>query len=474
MWRRFRSFRPRQAESRSGPVRRESSMLKDELQELVDNPTETLDAEYKEWLDLKNDIGTKAALARHIAALANYGGGTIVLGFSDTMQFAGPNPFRNMSYDRDLIASIVKKYLELPLQCDVYMVKSGSGQEHPVILVPPHGAVPICAKAEGPTVDGKTTGISKGVYYTRKPGPESAPVTSAVDWSPIIRRCVMHERSAILALIDSALRGRSLPPSSIERLKTWHDAAHTAYLAALKERKAPPEAAKWHFQFSYLIDAEGQELDRNQLSTTLQQVNAEVRDLVHTGWSMFYVFTRPGIAPSFQIDPPSGGGDDDFLECFALSETGLFDSTDMWRVSADGMATLIRAYWEDASLASVHTGLDRGSWLSPNILVRSLAEFVRHARGLAERFDAPSAVSFRCEWYGLRGRRVFDPSGIWGGERAVDSDRRIGYGTWPLSALLNDWPAIVCALGAQVARLFEISHVLTPAWVQGQAPTWRR
>lgn len=475
MARRFWSLRTRQAESRIGGLRRESSVLREELQELVDNPNETLDVEYKEWLNLKDDRAARAALARHIAALANHGGGTIVLGFSDTMQFAGPSPFPGIVYDRDLIASIVKKYLEPPLQCDVYMMQSPSGNQHPVIVVPPHAAVPICARADGPMVSGKTVGINKGLYYTRKPGPESAPVTSAAEWSPIIRRCVMHERSAILGLIDSALRGGTAHASTVERLKTWHDASHTAYLTALRARKAPLEAAKWHFQFSYLIDSGGKQLDKNQLLTTLRQINGEVRDLVHTGWSMFYIFSRSDIAPAFKNDPQSGEGDDDFLECFvSRAATEVFDSTDMWRVSADGKATLIRTYWEDASLASVQTGLDPGSWLSPNMLVRSLAEFVRHARGMAERFEAPNAVSFRCEWYGLGGRRVFDPSVLWRGERTAGSDRIIGNGTWPLSALLNDWPAIVSMLSAQVARLFEISHVITPAWVQKQAPTWRR
>jgi hypothetical protein len=43
-------------------------------------------------------------------------------------------------------------------------------------------------------IDGKPRGITQGVHYTRKPGPESAPILTASEWAPIIRRCVMHER----------------------------------------------------------------------------------------------------------------------------------------------------------------------------------------------------------------------------------------------------------------------------------------
>src|SRR6185437_3670659 len=95
-----------------------------ELQELVDSPNETLSVEYKGWLDLENSAESRADLARHIAAIANSGGGSIVFGISDAMEFAGSNPFPNVVYDRDLVAGIVKRYLEPPIQCDVRTVRS--------------------------------------------------------------------------------------------------------------------------------------------------------------------------------------------------------------------------------------------------------------------------------------------------------------------------------------------------------------
>jgi hypothetical protein len=43
-----------------------------------------------------------------------------------------------------------------------------------------------------------------------------------------------------------------------------------------------------------------------------------------------------------------------------------------------------------------------GSFLSPNWMVRSLAEIVRHARAFSERFENPTSVSFRFEWQGYK------------------------------------------------------------------------
>jgi len=107
------------------------------LKALVDDPNETLEVEYKEWLDL-SDVRVRADLARHIAALANYGGGNIVFGFTDGMQFAGRNQFPSPACDRDLVASIVRKYLEPTFQCDVREVRSSAGTVHPIIIIPPH------------------------------------------------------------------------------------------------------------------------------------------------------------------------------------------------------------------------------------------------------------------------------------------------------------------------------------------------
>jgi Putative DNA-binding domain len=263
----------------------ETKVTGSELRELIDSPNETLAVEYKEWLDL-SDNGVRADLARHIAALANYGGGTIVFGITDTMQFVGPNPFPKVVYDRDLIAGVVKKYLEPPFQCDVQIVRSAAGNDHPIVIVPPHGAAPICAKASGPIVVGKTTGIMQGVYYVRKPGPESAPILTAAEWAPIIRRCAMHERTAILGAIDAAMRGANTAPSNTtDTLKTWHDAAHAVFLKDIAEQQAPAELAKWHCQFSYAIErGDGRQLDPKHLREILRQVNAEGRDLVRTGW----------------------------------------------------------------------------------------------------------------------------------------------------------------------------------------------
>ena len=421
-------------------------------------------------LDLAGETLARADTARHLAALANFGGGCLVFGFNDDMTSSGANPFSKVVYGRDFITGIVKRYLEPTFQCDVFSVRSALNVDHAVVIVPPHGAVPICTKASGPEINGKPKGIVQGTYYVRKPGPESAPVLTAAEWAPIIRRCVLHERASVLGAIDAALRGHErLASAGGDTLKIWHDAAHAAYLRDIVKYDAPTELAKHHLQVSYAIEqSDRAELEHNQLLSALREASNEVRDLVQSGFSLFYPFTDSAIAPRFTTDPSFQQGEVEFLECSQVRDTRepkFFPAYDMWRMSLDGKATHIREYWEDHRAPGV--------LFSPNIMAQLLAELVRHARAMAERFESATAVAFRCEWWGLAGREIGDPTTVWFPGRRAEDDHALAIGSWPIAALSSELPEIVAKLGGAVMRRFGDTSTVTPEWVRGQAPRWR-
>ena len=124
-------------------------MADDDLRDLVDAPNETLVAEYKSDLDLNEPVH-RADLARHICALANYGGGFIVFGFHNDLRLQLMAGDIEKRFHSDRVSRIVNKYLEPGILCDVVFVRSTAGNLHPVVRVPTHGATPICAKADGP------------------------------------------------------------------------------------------------------------------------------------------------------------------------------------------------------------------------------------------------------------------------------------------------------------------------------------
>lgn len=105
-----------------------------ELQDIVDTPRETERVELKNWLDLTSPEN-RASIARHLAALANYGGGYVVFGFEDDGRPSSGRPASLVGYSREAIAGVVERYLTPKFPCRVPHVERLSlGEIHPVAI----------------------------------------------------------------------------------------------------------------------------------------------------------------------------------------------------------------------------------------------------------------------------------------------------------------------------------------------------
>ena len=84
-----------------------------DLDDLINEPRETLDVEVKEWLDL-TDNDHRAMIAKEVIALANHGGGFLVIDFQEgadgTFQPSAGRPINLDAWSQDGIQSIVAKY----------------------------------------------------------------------------------------------------------------------------------------------------------------------------------------------------------------------------------------------------------------------------------------------------------------------------------------------------------------------------
>ena len=118
-----------------------------EIQDLVEQPVEREWLELKSWVDL-TDPATRANMARHLAAISNYGGGYLVFGFKRRHAELAENNVRRF-YGHDVLAGIIDRYLHPKFQCEVSFPEF-FGIEHAVIWIPPHGMSPVISKADGP------------------------------------------------------------------------------------------------------------------------------------------------------------------------------------------------------------------------------------------------------------------------------------------------------------------------------------
>ena len=189
-------------------------------------------------------------------------GGYLIFGFQDNLKHAENRPSSLKEYNRDTFAAIIKRYLTPSFQCDVFLITHSNGKDVPVIRVPGHKGAPIAAKADGPQDDrGKPQGIVSGTYYIRKPGPESAPISGAEEWRPLIRRCVLNDGDQLLSDITSLLQTRGTRgPTGWKRLSSGTTMAKDVSSIWLSQAKGfhwPVPIEEDRYQLSYLISSDG-------------------------------------------------------------------------------------------------------------------------------------------------------------------------------------------------------------------------
>jgi hypothetical protein len=454
-----------------------------ELQALVDTPCRTLDVEYKSWRNLTNSED-RAELARDIAALANHGGGHVVFGFDqNTLLPEDTEPFLTRCTP-DQVDSIVRTYLDPPVACEVTMLHSASGNQHPVIRVAGHGAVPVCIRQDGPHV-GKARLLERGTYYIRKhgcpsfgkfigiPRPYTDRVEAPQDWLPLIRRCVRHDREALLAMIEAAIEDRKEAPAVVDRLAAWHKATHDAFLRLVPLSPVAESLERRHYVLSYAFELTNQEtLVHAQVAEILRRVVFELRPLFRNVMVLFDPPYRRAVQPRFAADAATGDGETDFLEVAWLRDRPPTEIADFWRVSPCGFATIVRDYPEDRLAGNDALGMQPGAWFSPNVLAQEVAALVCHARSLTRFFAGVRRVHFRCEWWGLAGRELFDPNSNWVHRDATTDDHRIVTAQASAASLGQAWPETVAQIMAPVLRAFDPDLALGPEWVRGQMARW--
>ncbi len=451
------------------------------FEDIIESPQETPQNEYKSWIDLDDSI-VRANIARHLAALANYGGGHLVFGFQDDLSPAPSRPSSLHKYNRDTFTGIVRRYLNPPFQCEVRIVLNKKGEEFPVVRVPGHERVPIIAKVGGPQdKNGKPQGITANTYYIRKPGPESAPISDPQEWSELIRRCTLNDRERLLSDIASLFgTPEKAAPNTQQLLEDWHQEAEKRFLHLLSQARYlrwPVQFSNHRYQLSYVISFSAEELPLEKLSKVLLEVNNEVLNTVNTGWSMFYPLNAPEVAPKFLPERSDGTGET-VLEA-EIMDVRLALSPELWipefwRVAPDGRASMVKAYMEDRPFSISSLGRDPGTWLSPETVIRHTAELVTHAKWLAKRFKTAAQVSFRCTWMGLENRELadFDPS-VWFRSHKAHTDKLTTERTYPMVDLEAKWLTVVSDLSQPVLHLFGFEYC-SPEFVEGMKPKFIR
>jgi hypothetical protein len=304
-----------------------------DIDELLAEPREALDIELKEWLDL-TDHDHRALVAKEIIALANHGGGYLVIGFTELSDGsfipATPRPTKLDGWSQDAIQSIVAKYVDPAVQCRVlHRPAPGSQKLYPIIIVPGGYRVPIRAKTGSP--DGKK--LVPYRTYIRRPGPNSEEPRTAEEWDRLLERTLQNRKTELLEAMRSIMAGviptaHGSTPSRLDELLRFEETAVARWEARVANipRDTPARFPHGYYDVGIAIDGT---VDNSTLAELRDIIAREVRN--HSGWPPFLTLTREPFAPK-----PINGA----VEFWRGPENNQYDVPtrhDFWRISPDGL-----------------------------------------------------------------------------------------------------------------------------------------
>ena len=387
-----------------------TTITPDRLSDLLLDPQEDLDLEVKNWLDLEASPRDKATFAKAAIALANHGGGRIVLGFQETggrMEEAPNRPATLDTYSQDVLNGIVHKYCDPTFHCSVQLVTDPDGALFPIVTIPGGHRVPIRARRAGP--EGKV--LEADAIYVRKPGPKSEPPRNGQEWESLLSRCQWNRRDELLGNIRHLLMGTTRleePAKNDQRLDGWIATCFDRWTSLIEDLPAGvgPRFPHGYCNLAYEIVGDVREITLAQLPSVLR--SSEVH---YTGWPPFWYPTRGGIEPY-----PMEGVVECWLGRGTQGNVNERDAgySDFWRISPDGLAYLLRGYLEDGQqVPGSHAGISApGQALDVTIPVWCVGETLLQAERLASNlFAGPTTIRFTATYTGLHGRSLVSLSG---------------------------------------------------------------
>jgi hypothetical protein len=438
----------------------EETLGLDRIASLIDHRVEEPDIEYKTWMDLSTPEN-KSKIAKHLCALTNFGSGWLIFGISDDGSHSEPHPGSLSLYSQDIINGIVARYLHPVFHCNVYFAQSKKkAKKYPIVRVPPHGGQPVSAKADGPLVNKQRVGVTRGIHYTRLPGPRSEPIDSPELWRPILHRCVLAERENLIGSISRLFEQPSLVDNTSslgefldEAIERWNVSQEKGWLVdPVKNRTA--------FGFE-LLTSERNEVTPISLAELVNKIreasNASVSET--NGLPAFDYYGDLARRSVILVNEIEG------YEGKAITDKGTYlFAPSLWRAMRNGVGAEVRPFHEDTDWiqSAVQERSSRrwepGTRLCPRFQASRIFGWIAFVRSFAKAFGDAQRLRLIVDYVGLAGRRIDDPRAgfyISRDKTSATGQRRFEI-EWTVEKLAGDGAFEVAALLLNpILRLFD-------------------
>ena len=346
-------------------------------------------------------------MAKGLIALANHGGGVLIVGFDTDGEPAGHRPENLDSYSQDAVNGVVERFADPVFHCPVHRVRREADRlEYPVILVPGGHSVPIRSRRGSPGNE-----IQADRYYIRRPGPASEMPQGGQEWDELIRRCVRNNSDEIGSLLRGHIGGTCPEGGGIANRHRSVGAVGCGLCCTL-------DRIGQRGTSGFTCSNAARSLPRCQSS--FEGVNLEharLRDVIRraeqnlTGLPAWWWARGEGIRPYIRQNT---------IECHMAEQAGDIALADFWRASTTGELFLIRGYGED-TLEQRGQPVRPGTVFGLTLPIRRTGEYLLFIQRFATEADVEdSTATLRCEWTGLQDRRL----SALGGPRWLFNDHR--------------------------------------------------
>lgn len=355
----------------------------EKLQPLITEPMEDLDAEYKDWLDLTKNEHHKAKLARAAIALANHGGGYVVIGFEDKDLISQPRPEETPAITQDSVNKVIRRYAEPEFHCKMYKVPHpDTNVLHPVVSIPSM-PTPVMSRRD---CQGE---IAQNRYYIRKPGPRSEELRTAEEWRTLLKRCMMEANCSTTGSVEV----QNSMPNTLDELRDYCTSARGRWEKLVS---GEPESSPVRFPHGYYEMAFS--LVGATPANSLGELQDRLRDTGRidlSGWPPFLHTLSQAPYPHEDFVEAWFGRPDHNGRRHRESYQHNF-----WRASLDGKLYTIRGYREDDE----RDNKPPGRVFHTTLPIWRVGEGLLFASRLAETFEEADKIAVYCRFTGLKGR----------------------------------------------------------------------
>lgn len=377
---------------------------------LANCPTESLDLELKEWIDISTAPG-KAKVAKACLALRNNDGGRLVIGFDDQgEQCTTPNGVNiRDAYSADLIQEIVGKYASSPFAVEVTYIEV-NGTKHPIVVVPSGIKSPVICKSDLTDDNGKPL-LRDNTLYVRSVTSNNRVSSSEIrrgDWERLLGLCFDNRESDIgrfvrrhlVEIIDPGLLQATATHGKSAAVFETLESGRTRFTQLCSEKKCAVPAELGFREFS--VQVLGAPKDQIPNLSLMQQIDRNTPRV--SGWSPWVILlgARDEAIRPFVCDGR--------IEAFINSLSGGFTGPhlDYWSIQTTGKFYHIRGLEDDLAI-----DMQGNQRVPPGTALDFLLQIARVAEGLAVAlsiantlgFDPEETqVRFAARWQGISGR----------------------------------------------------------------------